>query len=296
MKSHRLSARIVLALLIGGSAIHAHAWGEHGHRVVAQIAWHYLTPQTRQRVTELLQGDQSGLTATDFFEEATWADRYRDSDRTAAKTRYEQTRRWHYVNLQLDAPDLKQACHGRKPLPRGTRPSAGPAQACSVDKVEQFARAWRSDATSRDERRLALQFLIHLVGDLHQPLHASDNHDSGANDKRILVGNAKPRSLHSFWDTELVRRLGRKPERLAQKLIAENSAAELARWRRGNADDWALETFAVARDEVYAPLPTPRADGSYRLEASYIERAKPVAALQLRRAGVRLAALLNAAD
>jgi hypothetical protein len=167
----------------------AAAWGDEGHKIIALIAEHYLDPAIRTKVATLLAADTDTLTAHDIASEATWADKYRDSDRNTTKIRYEATWRWHFVDIELTQPDLASACFGHPPLPPGVPASKGPPQACVVDKIDQFAAELRDPATSAPEQLLALKFLLHFVGDLHQPLHASDDHDAGGN-KKVVTGEA----------------------------------------------------------------------------------------------------------
>src|SRR5262249_54544225 len=83
------------------------AWGDEGHEVVWLIADHYLRPAVRTKVKSLLAGDKTHLTSTtEVDREATWADKYRDSDRNTTKVRYNKTRNWHYVDLEISGPDL----------------------------------------------------------------------------------------------------------------------------------------------------------------------------------------------
>jgi hypothetical protein len=286
------------ALLHGGTCL---AWGNDGHATVALIAEHYLTPATRQRVAAVLAGGSAEpMAGADLGEAAGWADRYRDSDRNTTRLRYRQTYRWHFVNLDLRRPDLQQACFGHPPLRREQPAARGPAQACIVDKIAQFRAEWLAPDTPPAERLLALRFLLHFVADLHQPLHASDNDDQGGNQLKISgPGNLKG-SLHRFWDSGVVRRLGRDPERLAQRLRGSISAEQRQQWQRGTPADWALESHALAVNTVYGKLPPPSPTSSggdkgahYRLPQSYIDAAEPVAARQLSKAGVRLALLLE---
>jgi hypothetical protein len=132
----------------------------------------------------MLTADPDTLTAHDIASGATWADRYRDSDRGGSRQRYEQTRQWHFVNIELDGPNLDRACFGHPRLPAAVPASSGPAKACLVDKIEQFTAELSNSATAPGERLLALEFLLHLVGDVHQPLHAVDDHDAGGNRKQ----------------------------------------------------------------------------------------------------------------
>jgi hypothetical protein len=163
----------------------AAAWGDDGHKVVALIAQHYLTPTTKMQVDALLAADTDPLTQHDITSEATWADRWRDSNNR--RDHYEDTKRWHFVDVEIENPDIKAACYGRKPLPAGTPASIGDRMACVVDKVAEFAAELEAPATDAEERLFALKFLLHLVGDMHQPLHASDNNDAGGNSVKVMV-------------------------------------------------------------------------------------------------------------
>jgi hypothetical protein len=274
----------------------AQAWGDEGHQIVALIAQHYLEAPVGRRIQELLASDRSELVPdTSMAMEAMWADRYRDSDRDAGAARYQQTRQWHYVDLELRAPNLQRACFDHRPLPPATPASAGPAADCVVDKIEQFEAELGNARTSTDERRLALQFLLHLVGDVHQPLHAIDDEDEGGNLKRVSARGLRPGSLHHYWDTQFVQLLGDAPLPVSQRLFERISAADLKAWRQGSPADWARESFSVAKAVGYDPLPAPDARGRYRLPAGYVRDAVDAVQLQLSRAGVRLAALLNRA-
>jgi hypothetical protein len=272
------------------------AWGDEGHQIVALIAEHYLDPRVQLRVQQLLATDASGLVPdSSMATEATWADRYRDSDRDAGALRYRQTRQWHYVDLALDAPDMDRACFAHPALPAGTPASAGPAADCVVDKIDQFEAELADPRTSGDEQRLALQFLLHLVGDLHQPLHASDDADEGGNLKRVSARGLRTGNLHHYWDVEFVRQLGEQPQPVSQQLLARISAADVKAWQRGSTADWARESFALAKALAYGALPAPGERGQYRLSSGYVRDAVDAVQLQLSRAGVRLAAVLNRA-
>ena len=102
------------------------AWGDEGYKVIALIAEHYLEPAARAKVATLLAADTDTLTAHDIASEATWADKYRDSDRDTTKIRYEATWRWHFVDIERSQPDLASACFGHPPLPPGDPASKGP--------------------------------------------------------------------------------------------------------------------------------------------------------------------------
>lgn len=272
----------------------ARAWGEEGHTVVALIAEHYLQPAVRERVKALLDGDTSGLVADkSMASESVWADRYRDSDRNGTRLRYEATRRWHYVDIELDDPSLPRACSGQQPLPAGTPASAGAADDCVVDKIDQFQAELSDAKTSMDERRLALQFLLHLVGDMHQPLHAADENDQGGNQEQVDAPGLSPGNLHRYWDTEFVQASGSDPRALASTLIEQIQPQDLAGWQKGSTADWAMETYQIARRTTFGLLPAPADPHHYHLSADYVHSAADVVKGQLQRAGVRLALILN---
>ena len=149
--------------------------GRRGTRIIALVAERFLDPAVREKIAAMLAADPPNLTAHDIASEATWADRYRDSDRSGSRQHYAQTRQWHFVDVELTNPNLDAACVGHPPLPAGTVASNGPAQACVVDKAEQFAAEIADRHTDPKERLAALKFVLHLVGDLHQPLHAADD-------------------------------------------------------------------------------------------------------------------------
>jgi nuclease S1 len=273
----------------------AAAWGDDGHKTVALIAEHYLTPTAKRQVEAMLAADTDELTKHDIASEATWADRYRDANHR--KDHYDATKRWHFVDLEISDPDMKVACFGRKPLPTGTLASNGDKMACVVDKVAQFAAELEAPGTDAEERLFALKFLLHFVGDMHQPLHASDNNDAGGNSVKVMVDGFPHKAkdeLHGFWDTQFVDALGRPPAALAKQLLAEITPEKETEWRRGTPDDWAQEAFDIAFDDVYGQPPLSK-DTLQHLDAAYVARAEKDVALQLSRAGVRLAAVLNKA-
>jgi len=265
----RAALALLLLVLLPGVDL---AFGDEGHEIIGAIAAQELTPTTRARVLALLATDHSGLTAdTSIPSEATWADRARDAT----------TRGWHYVNLELHDPDLASAC-------------AGP-ESCIVTKIDEFRAALDNPETPAPERLRALQFLLHLVGDLHQPLHAADDRDRGGNTERVLAPGAAEGSLHHYWDTVFVTALGTDSTAVADRLLAEISPEDRRRWRAGTPRDWAWDSYAIARRRIYGELPPPDAVGRYHLSAQYVADATAIVRVQLERAGVRLGMLLNEA-
>ena len=285
----KLSALLLTALAAVLPA-RALAWGYEGHQVIATIARTHLTPAVRVKVDAILATDIDPLTAHDMASEATWADAYRGAG-------HRETASWHFVDVEVDHPDLNQACFGFPASPVG-RTSAGPASDCVVNKVAEFAAELHNPATTPVERLLALKFVLHFVGDLHQPLHASDNHDRGGNCVQVSLGGVRSTNLHAWWDTGVVELLGVAPGAVAAQLGARITPAQKTQWERGDLTSWAVESYRVAKINVYA-LGTPAGCGREAapvvLPDAYVASAKGVAAMQLERAGVRLAAVLNRA-
>src|SRR5215813_877013 len=111
-----VKATIALLCLSMASALpqQAMAWGDDGHMTVALIAQHYLKAPVKKQINAMLAADTDPLTKHDFASEATWADKYRDSNHR--KDHYEETKRWHFVDLEISGPEMNTACFGRKPL------------------------------------------------------------------------------------------------------------------------------------------------------------------------------------
>lgn len=284
---------VAIGMLLAFWPVSGRCWGDRGHEIVGLIAFAHLQPAVRAKVTALLAEDSSRLTpTTGIAAESTWADKYRDSDRDGAQVRYRRTRNWHFVDIEIDAPDLAAACHGHPGLRAGTQASQGPAEDCIVDKIDQFRHELGAAGTSPDERRLALQFLLHLIGDLHQPLHAADRHDKGGNDLWVRTVGDPRGNLHHYWDTVFVERLG-EADAVAARLDAQITERQRREWSSGSPSDWARESFDAGRDVAYGPLSATR--GVILLDAAYESAALEVIDRQLARAGVRLAWVLNEA-
>jgi hypothetical protein len=293
--------RALLALLLASVALDALAWGDEGHEIVAAIAYARLTPSAKKKADALLAADKSTLTARDFASRATWADKYRDSDRNTTRVRYDATEQWHFTDIELHNPDLDAACFNHPPLPSGTAASAGPAKDCAVDKISEFSEELSKPSTAQAEKILALKFLLHFAGDIHQPLHSADNHDRGGNDVGIVFGSrAAHGELHAYWDTELVKRLGTDARTVAAALNKRITKARANEWAKGAPADWAKESFDEAKSVAYnfsgeKTVTDDHGGTAERLDATYDKRALPVVREQLSKGGVRLAAVLNAA-
>lgn len=239
-------------------------WGLEGHRLVVRIAEGLLSATARARVAATLAPDKS-LSAL-----ASWADEVRPSRM--------ETEPWHYVDIPLHSSglDLRRDC------PEGN---------CIIGKIIEFRKTWQDRTASPVIRREALLFLVHFMGDLHQPLHCADNGDQGGNEVRVrfLGGDTQ---LHAVWDHGLFDHLPAEDALFAQ-LVRAMTAKHVAEWSHGTVEQWAGESFHVAQKAVYGLLPPPAADGIIELGESYLRAAEPVVELQLEKAGARLATILN---
>ncbi|KQV55619.1 MULTISPECIES: S1/P1 nuclease [unclassified Caulobacter] len=258
------------------------AWGRTGHAAVAQIALTYLNPKAAAAVDALLAVDDDDLTAKDFIARASWAD--------ALVSARPETAQWHFVDIQLDDPDVDAACGGQMPV------ADAPKQNCLVRRLETFERELADPGTTPAARLVAFKFVLHLIGDLHQPLHTADNQDLSGSCVRVAYGRAGTVDLLKYWDTIAVETIEPDAAKLASRLSAEITPADRAAWESGHLEEWALESFDVARTTAYA-IGSEQACASDSapvfLPKGYDAAARAATALQLKRAGVRLAFTLN---
>jgi hypothetical protein len=242
----------------------AFGWGPEGHSLVARLAAAHLTPQATARVAEVLgQGNTMQSIAS-------WADQVR-RDRAP-------TGPWHYVDIPIDKPHFDMA----RDCPKGD---------CVIAKIEEFQRTVVDPAATPVQRREALLFLIHFVGDMHQPLHCSDNKDKGGNDVKLDFFG-RPSNLHSMWDSGLLGRIGQE-DALFAKLSKDLTNRRARKWGKGSVSSWADQSHKVAQAVVYGKLPKPPAGSDIKVDASYEQLADPVIQQQIEKAGARLAMVLN---
>jgi len=246
------------------------AWGREGHRITALIAAYRLTPVARGQVADLLGPDVPRAMET----ASTWADEIRDER--------PETERWHFVDIEISGPGYDAA----RDCPGGD---------CVVAQIVKDERLVADTRLARPARAEALRFLIHFLGDMHQPLHCADHHDRGGNSVRVILGGEET-NLHAVWDTAIVAGLGNDPASVAAGLDARITPQEAHAWSRGGPADWANESFTIAKRDIYGPLRGADREGEMmQLPADYAIRERPLVAEQLEKAGVRLAMVLNAA-
>jgi len=245
----------------------ARAWGCRGHQIVALIAWRHLTPSAARQVDRILASGsfaairgcpKDGLPLIAAV--ASWPDGQRQNSHE------------HYINIPPVAKRTTDYCHGD----------------CVTDAIAKYTRELRN----REDAAVALAYIIHLVGDVHQPLHAFDDNDRGANCVETRLPHSRRRiSLHADWDTALVPSgntpaLARSLDRTYGRHLALGSPSP---------DDWAWESHILAEQYAYGPLhlssgcdPAP-----VELSPAYVDASRPVIDRQLVLAGQRLARLIN---
>lgn len=235
-------------------------WGRTGHRLIARVAMARLSGEARRQVRDLL--GRESLAAV-----STWADSIRN-DRP-------ETSPWHYVNI----PVIDSVYRPERYCPGGD---------CVVAALERQIGVLANRGASKAERAEALKWVVHLVEDIHMPLHAGDRGDRGGNDVQLtFLGRAT--NLHALWDGGLIDASGRSEEQWVTFLDRQLARrGDLRRIAAGTPETWAMESHDVSRDVVYPFLPR-----SLVLDRSYYDQVHVVLEDRLLRASVRLASLLE---
>ena len=183
-----------------------------------------------------------------------------------------ETARWHYVNIPLTATayDAARDC---QPSPKGD---------CILAGIDRFAAILADRAKPDAARAEALTFLVHLIADLHNPMHVTTNNDRGGNETKVAFFGT-PTNLHALWDVGLMEHTGLTITAWTDTLNRSGLTVPAG----GTPIQWALESLRVAREHCYQ-IPADHALGQ-----AYVDASLPVLQLQLYRAGVRLAASQN---
>lgn len=250
---HTRSSLATLAILLPFSLF---AWGPTGHRTVGDVATHHLDRRARKAVERILGAESLAIAAT-------WMDEVRSD------SAYDSTHDWHWVTI----PDGSTYATSDK-NPKGD----------VVEAIGRMSALLRNDTVPLERKRIWLRFLVHLVGDLHQPLHVGRGDDKGGNDFQVQWFK-KGSNLHRVWDSEMIDQAGLSFSELAES-IDHPTKAEVLQWQRGTVADWAQEALAF-RAQVYA---VHKGDD---LGYAYQYRNWPLVQQQLEKAGVRLAGILN---
>jgi nuclease S1 len=266
------------------------AWGSDGHKIVAVIAADKLTAAARSHVASILGVAADKRSIATAMEKASNL-----PDDSEFRKKYPDTKPWHFIDICLRdrRADVAASCG---------------IKGCVTEKINDYSKRLKEGKYDSWGAQGDLAFLIHFVGDIHQPLHAANNADEGGNCVRVDP-RLRAENLHAVWDNTIVRRLedGRRPETTAHKLEKEFAGErETDSWIP--ADDIAWESNQIAHAEIYEPLRLPvepcepanalcsnqpNNEPKVDLDDAYLDHAETIAGNQLARAGFRLASLLN---
>lgn len=245
-----------------------YGWGQKGHDVTAAVATLHLTRESREMVRNLFEGKS-------LMYWANWM------DNASHSSHYANTLTWHYVNVD-DGENADSVIT-----------SARTDSTHIVWAIGHQVEVLKSELSTRTERQVALRMLVHLVGDIHQPMHVGHRSDRGGNEYPVVYFGATT-DLHTVWDTRLVESAHawsytEWAKEIDSPVIEENgNRFDLYRiYAQGSPADWALETHRVARD-IYTTTP----QGS-SLSYDWVAQWTPVLEQQLHKAGCRLAMLIN---
>ena len=267
---------IVFTLAVGTVAapMPALAWGSIGHRVVGQVADKSLTRKAFAATSRIMGSSSLG-------DVANWMDEVRGTPEG------EVMKPWHYQSVDLCHPSPAACAHDN----------------CAGRRIEMAIETLKHEAgrtrPSRARRLKALRVLVHLVGDVHQPLHTAENGDIGGNSVIIQnrtcidfnTGEPVHCKLHSYWDNNLVKAAqGNSSER---KFVSELAALSVS--ADGDPASWIVESNALAKEKVhtYQGFACKIGKNTVSLTPEYDDAAVPVVREQLAKAGKRLAAVLN---
>lgn len=249
-----------VALILVFSVEPVAAWGPDGHRIVCEIAQIHLLPRTRKVIQQNFNIKYLALVAN-------WAEVIK------SKPRKPDLR--HYTNIEEGKWTYDQ-----------TRDC--PHKNCVTEKIREFERVLSNKRLFYFDRKDALKFLVHLIGDIHQPMHLGNLADRGGNEIDVLV-NGETTNLHALWDNGLIDRGEESLVQYAEKLDARTTDEEIKEWTKSYVEHWSNESRELSLKYGYSLSLTE--DGE--LSNEYLARGRLIVEKQLRRAGVRLAHILN---
>ncbi len=271
-------ACVLLATVTAMAADAAFAWGSEGHRVTGLVAQELMSSKARLRMNDLIPGADLGDIAN-----------YLDINRPNLLELIPGIDKWHYDNQPVcQTKTYEQYC------PKGE---------CASARVPPLMKILSDSANPPEVRAFALRLLVHIVGDVQQPLHAADDSDLGANQKMVqLPGASSPRRLHAVWDTDFVRLMlqGASETDFAHQLVTKYRGKEVREWQKGDIKDWMADSWQVSQSSVYAKLPNFVCGQAWTttpvpLPQEYVDTAVGVIPVQLAKGGARIAAMLNRA-
>ncbi|MBO0357851.1 S1/P1 nuclease [Hymenobacter sp. BT186] len=254
--------RLLPLLLLFLTPLHLWAWGVDGHRAVGKIAEQHLSRKARREVQKLLGTETLTLVST-------WPDEIR------YYPEYKDTAPWHYVNTPSGLTHDQYI----QQLKAQTEPNA-------YNVLQTKLLELKDTSKSQAERLAALKFVVHIVGDAHQPLHAGHAEDKGGNDIKLKY-RGKDTNLHSLWDSGLLDYQGLTYTEMATQYNQHLPHQQVREWQKAMPEQWFWESYQ-ASEQIYKDVPTD-GDVDYKYYPAHSELMKQ----RIEQAGVRLAELLN---
>lgn len=261
MKNKYLKSLLIIVLLFFYFPAFCLVWGPNGHRVVAEIAENYLKPNTRLEIKKILGSESMAMSST-------WTDFVRSDPN------YAYLNNWHYVNIDRGLSETELTSF----LKRDTTTSA-------YTQINLILNELKRKELMPTKKRMYLRLLIHLVADIHQPLHTGNKGDHGGGEIQVTWMD-KPNNLHWVWDEEVINFQQLSYTEYA-KSINEASSSQREEWAKSDLNHWIFESYQLS-DIVYASAKS--GDKlSFKYNYDYIATINQ----QLLKGGIRLAALLN---
>jgi hypothetical protein len=251
------------------------AWGHEGHRLTALVAEQYLTPETKAQIAELLSVDSTSKET--LADVAPWADSYR--------AEHPETGKWHFV----DIPKAEAKYDRNRDCPVSESDPKSPWRDCVTDRILYFEGRLGNKDLSLEQRAIALKFVVHLIGDIHQPFHALGD-DRGGNGITVsFMGSSMcdtyTCNLHGVWDSSIIEDQGLNEKKYTEKLLQEIKDNQWERMNGGEPTTWANVSHHYA---VEAMVP----NGAL-LTHEYVAAESKVVDAELALGGLRLARVLN---
>jgi hypothetical protein len=263
-------ARVTSAALLLLVTQQSWAWGREGHRLTALVAMHYLTPAAQAQIKDLLGSE----TLADV---APWADTYRSE--------HPETGKWHYV----DIPKGEEKYDRSRDCPAPTADAKSSWKDCVADRILYFEGQLGDDSLPKDQRAMALKFLVHLIGDIHQPFHALGDERGGNNIKVNFLGSAQCGSyncnLHGVWDDSMIEHRGLSEDKYTALLLQEIQDNHWEKMGGGTPATWAEVSHHYAVNAM--------APNGALLDHAYVAEQDKVIDAELALGGLRLAHVLN---
>jgi len=264
-----ITACLALAVYSNDAA----GWGPEGHTAVGIIAVGQLQPQALHELENIV----SPLTKEAMAQACNWPDDLRDTEAGEWSTPL------HYVNIPRGEEAYSAARDCPLPPP-GLASDDRPERFCVTESIKFYAAELANRQASQEQRWEAFAWLCHLVGDLHQPLHAGFADDRGGNTIDVVY-NGETIDLHEFWDSALIQKKAGNWQYLVGELGVFPPATEGSTWSPAMVDGWTTESHSLDRNFVY-PAPD-------RIDAAYASQSWELIRIQIRVAAARLATIIN---